>query len=113
MQSVIENKTTYVDATNPDDPQNKPIFEKKNFFGAQYDSINVGEFKKLDVLDEERVKVLDGTLAKTSQSSLKVAAILPAIMAVAFLLIILYYRSKGGYKPVSLKHKGLDEATEL
>jgi hypothetical protein len=65
------------------------------------------------VLDEERVKVLDGTLAKTSQSSLKVAAILPAIMAVAFLLIILYYRSKGGYKPVSLKHKGLDEATEL
>ena len=113
VQSVIENETTFTDNTNPAEPKQIPIFEKKNFFGAEYDSINVGEFKKLDVLDEERVKVLDGTLAKTSQSSLKVAAILPAIMAAAFLLIILYYRSKGGYKPVSLKHKGLDEATEL
>lgn len=102
VQSVIDNKVTYTDATKPEAPEEKPIFESKTFFGMDYDSINAGEFNKLPELDTERVEAINGTLAKTSQSSLKVAAVLPAIMAVAFLLIILYYKAKGGYKPVEL-----------
>ena len=34
---------------------------------------------------------------------LKVAAYFPAILGVAFLLIALFYKSKGGYKPVVLE----------
>ncbi|MCM8530884.1 MAG: MFS transporter, partial [Lentisphaeraceae bacterium] len=45
---------------------------------------------------------LDAELRKTGQSSLKVAAVLPGIMAIAFLLIIFYYKAQGGYKPVVL-----------
>jgi len=69
--------------------------------------INAGEFNKLPEMDEERVEVLNGTLAGTSQSSLKVAAVLPAIMALAFILIIIYYKAIGGYRPVVL---GKDES---
>ena len=106
VKQVQDGKQTFEDLTDPKNPEDKPLYETKNFFGVDYASINAGEFQKLPELDEERVKVLEGTLAKTSQSSLKVAAVLPAIMAVAFLLIILFYRFKGGYKPVELADAG-------
>ena len=94
-----ENKM-FQDVTDPDNPVEKPIYEEKNFFGVNYESVNSGEFAKL--LPEDRQKALDDKLRFTSQSSLKVAAILPLIMAVAFVAIILYYGMTGGYKPVLL-----------
>lgn len=106
VQLVKDDDVTFQDVTNPKKPEDISIYQKKNFFGFSYDSINAGEFKKLPELDEARVEALDGTLAKTSQSSLKVAAALPLVMAIAFLLIIIYYRLKGGYRPVSVDQKG-------
>ena len=102
VEKVKNENITYKDNSNPEQSVDAPIYNVKNFFGVNYESINAGEFKKLDALTEERVKVLDDTLASTSQSSLRVAAVLPAIMAVAFILIALWYKSKGGYKPVIL-----------
>ena len=91
---------TFKDMTDPENPADKPIYENKNFFGVKYDSVNSGEFSKL--LSEDRQENLSNQLASTSQSSLKVAAVLPLIMAIAFLLIIIYYAATGGYKPVVL-----------
>ena len=104
VELVKSQNRTFTDASNPEEPKEIAIFEKKTFFGYGYDSINAAEFKKLPEIDDTRVAVLDGTLAKTSQSSLRVAAVLPLIMAGAFLLIIIYYKLKGGYRVV-----GLDE----
>lgn len=101
-KNVMDNDIKFKDLTNPEKPTDVSIYNNKNFFGKSYDSINVGEFKKLPAMDDARRKVLDDTLASTSQSSLKVAAILPIIMAIAFLLIILWYAARGGYKPVVL-----------
>lgn len=105
VETVKAKGTTFTDTTDPANPKEVPVYTKKDFFGVKYDSLNAGEFKKLPDLTPDRVATLDGTLAKTSQSSLKVAAVLPAIMAVAFLLIILYYKMKGGYKPVNLNEE--------
>ncbi len=105
VQQVIENKTTFADTTDPKKTVNKPIFEKKDFFGVKYDSINDKEFSKLPEMTDDKRKVINSTLATTSQSSLKVAAVLPAIMAVAFLLIIFWYKAKGGYKPVEITNE--------
>ena len=91
---------TFTDNTNPKEPEEKAIFESKNFFGVNYDSVNSGEFAKL--LTEDRQKNLDAQLKTTSQSSLKVAAVLPLIMAIAFVLVIIYFAATGGYKPVIL-----------
>ncbi|MFT5632998.1 MAG: MFS family permease [Rubritalea sp.] len=44
-------------------------------------------------------------IQNNGRNVLKVAAILPAILAVAFGLIWLYFRSRGGYKPVTLHHE--------
>ena len=102
VENVVANSTTFTDASDPENPVEKPIYEVKNFFGVDYEVINAGEFNKLPEMDEKRVEVLNGTLAGTSQSSLKVAAVLPAIMALAFILIIIYYKAIGGYRPVVL-----------
>ena len=74
-----------------------------SFFDShvKYDSVNVDETKKYIKTDEEKSQ-LDTALLTTGQSSLKVAAVLPAIMAVAFIIMIIYYKSIGGYKPVVL-----------
>ena len=100
FNSVKAENKTFKDMTDPANPVDKPIYTNKNFFGVNYDSVNTGEFAKL--LDQERQAKLDDQLRSTSQSSLKVAAVLPMIMAVAFLLIIIYYAATGGYKPVVL-----------
>lgn len=78
------------------------IYTKKNFFGWNYDSINPTLFNKVEGMTEAKAADLTGELKATSQSSLKVAAILPLIMAIAFTIIIFYYKSIGGYKPVDL-----------
>ena len=98
--SVKAENKMFQDMTDPANPIDKPIYTNKNFFGVNYDSVNTGEFAKL--LDEDRKAVLNDQLTVTSQSSLKVAAVLPMIMAVAFLLIMIYYAATGGYKPVVL-----------
>jgi MFS family permease len=108
-QAVVANKVTYIDNTDPAKVAELPVYEKKNFFGANYDSINVGEFKKLADMTDERRATLDDTLAVTSQRSLRVAAVLPMIMAIAFILIIIYYAATGGYKPVVL---GANESSD-
>ena len=100
FEDVKTNGIQFTDTTNPDEPVEKPIYELKNFFGVEYESVNREEFKKL--LPSENQATLDESLASTSQSSLKVAAILPLVMAAAFLLIIIYYGATGGYKPIVL-----------
>ena len=100
FESVKAENKMFKDMTDPANPVDKPIYMNKKFFGVSYDSVNTGEFSKL--LDEDRQAVLNDQLTETSQSSLKVAAVLPMIMAVAFLLIIIYYAATGGYKAVVL-----------
>ena len=100
FEKVKTEEMTYVDNTGPKNPKNEPLYKRPNFFGVTYDSVNRDEFKKL--LSEKDQEALDKELAATSQSSLKVAAVLPLIMAIAFILILIYYAVTGGYKPVDL-----------
>ena len=105
-EQVKTEGTTFQDVTDPNNPKQVPIYESKNFFGWRYDSINTVEFGKM--LSTEGQQELEDQVATTSQKSLRVAAVLPAIMAAAFLLIIVYFRLKGGYEPVIL-NQPIDE----
>jgi len=62
---------------------------------------------QLNEKEGEKVKTAEGAaLTKAVQNNgrkvLKVAALLPAIMAVCFIILIIYFKMKGGYKPVVL-----------
>jgi len=96
--------------------------EYKNFYMGEVASGNVpskeaieaaavakdelGKLKRPDTHNEAGLKLLSG-VDKNQRKVLKWAAMLPLIMGVSFFFMILWYKSKGGYKPVEL---GAEEA---
>jgi len=55
-----------------------------------------------DPTAQEQVKVLDQALREGAAMTFRVVAILPAILVVLFGAQFLYYRARGGYRPVSI-----------
>lgn len=65
---------------------------------------------KLDSLDPAQRKMVDGIITESKQGTLGKIAILPAIMCVCYLILIGYFRSRGGYKAQVLTgHSANDE----
>ena len=70
----------------------------------------VSVFGKYQPVDQEKVAVLDSTqreevqavVESSKKNALMTVAIFPAIMLVCYLILILYFRAKGGYKPEEL-----------
>ena len=77
--------------------------EGSGLLGAR--TLNDDAVAMLPEEDQERVVAVQSA---SSQLALKTVAWLPAFMFVCYVLLILYFRSKGGYKPVELK---LEEET--
>ncbi len=105
FQLTKAEKRTFTDVSDAADPKQVPIYELKSFFGVDYHSINAGEFKKQAEMTPAKAEALTESLKSTGQSSLKVAAVLPLIMAIAFLLILGWFKTKGGYKVVHLTNE--------
>jgi MFS family permease len=87
----------------------------KSFFGWKYDSIKSGEvladpvFVPAENATPEVVAATEAaktTLAdkidESARRTIRVAAVLPLTMAIAFGLILLWFKSQGGYKPIEL-----------
>ncbi len=82
--------------------ENSPIYSENELFSVGYKSINIdGVLAQVEITDEAK-DLLKGKLVNTGRSTLRVAAALPISMAIVFGLIALWFRSKGGYKPVVL-----------
>lgn len=80
----------------------KPIYMEKSLFGVRYDSLNADAVVAQPEFAEADKAPLKEKLLDTGRRTLRVAAILPAIMALAFAMIILHFRARGGYKPVDI-----------
>ncbi len=65
-----------------------------------------GDFNAAKDVKTEKGLELTKNIQDNGRKVLKVAAALPAVMAIAFLLIILWFKSRGGYKPVELDSSG-------
>ncbi|PQJ29609.1 MFS transporter [Rubritalea profundi] len=80
-----------------------------NFFFWKYEKVDIaGVQKDLNFPEKAADQTADqqAFTKKVDQNGrkvLKVAAYLPAIMGVAFLIMIFFYKSRGGYKPVVLE----------
>ncbi|MEX0725671.1 MAG: MFS transporter, partial [Planctomycetaceae bacterium] len=73
------------------------------------DGGKVGQIKekKADDLTLEDKQVVEATLYG-GRMALKWTALVPAMMAVGYLILLLYFKSRGGYK-AEVIHKHLDE----
>lgn len=78
------------------------------------DGTKVGDLQKIEKSERtpEQQKVLDASIAG-DRKTLVADSFIPATMAAIYLLLLLYFKSIGGYKPVTLAevHSGTDLGT--
>jgi MFS family permease len=74
--------------------------EKKSVLGT-YNAVDQAKLTTAPAEDQAAIAQASGDAKKVA---LKTVAILPIIMLLSFGGLLLYFRSKGGYKPVSLGH---------
>jgi len=72
--------------------------EKEGMYG-KYEAVSPDKVKKLPEADQKKIEEID---ARAKKGALAVMAIFPCIMLVSYLLLIAYFASKGGYKPVDI-----------
>lgn len=72
--------------------------EKKSLFG-DYRSL---DSDKLDSAAEDEKNIVSNIQLNAQKSALKTVAILPLIMLACFIILLLYFRSIGGYKSITL-----------
>ncbi len=75
------------------------ISKNDSYFGVNYQAVDV---EKVKALPEEQRAEVDSILTAARQGALGKIAIFPCIMLACYLLLILYFTSKGGYRPVVL-----------
>jgi MFS family permease len=76
----------------------KVMVEAKGLLGT-YKAVDE---KKFEAATEEEKKVITEARAGVKQATLQKVAVFPLLMFLAFLSMVLYFRSRGGYKPADL-----------
>jgi MFS family permease len=79
-----------------------PIYVQKNLFGVPYETLLPAAVLAQPELTAEGKKALDDKLAQSGRRTLRVASILPITMAIGYGLMLLWFRSQGGYKKIVL-----------
>lgn len=72
--------------------------EKASLFG-RYKPVDQ---EKLAALAEDEKQTVGATVSEAKKSALATVAVFPGIMLVCYLILIFYFKAKGGYKPVEL-----------
>ena len=78
--------------------------EKQIYYGTiKYQTWKADALDKLlEGQSDDAVAAITKAKDRSGQKALADMAIFPAIMLIAYILIFLYFRSKGGYKPLEL-----------
>ena len=87
--------------------------EEKSFLGYTYTEIDPA--KQQEVLEDKNHEDHSTILTSYnhgSRQALRLTAIIPGLMGVGFLALLLYYRSQGGYKVITLGDDSSDSSAE-
>jgi MFS family permease len=75
--------------------------EKTSVFGL-YKSLDQ---KKVENLKESDKKIITGVQATAKKSALATVAVFPALMLICYLMLIFYFKARGGYRAVELSRE--------
>ena len=103
LGNIQDNKIDgYLQKNHPDLRQRVVAEERVSVFG-KYNPLDQGKVSALDNTEKSTIAKITN---ESKQSALATVAIFPAIMLVCYLILILYFRSKGGYQAIELKAHG-------
>lgn len=79
------------------------VSSEDKYILGKYTAVNA---EKVALLPEAQRGEVETIVKNAKQSALAKVAVFPAIMLVSYLVLIVYFKSKGGYQPVSLGGAG-------
>ncbi|WP_222707255.1 MFS transporter [Pontibacter qinzhouensis] len=100
-KSIDRNLSAY-DASNNTALHDTYATEQKTSIFGDYQALNSAKLAGASEEEQRRVEVIQNEAKK---EALQTVAIFPIIMFAAFIFLMLYYRSKGGYKVVVLEEQ--------
>ncbi len=95
----IDNSIAEYDRMNNTTLQEEYISVEKNSIFGTYKTLDLAKFETAPVQEQE---IIETTTVKAKKGALKLVAVLPVIMFVAFVLLFLYFKKRGGYKQVEI-----------
>ena len=99
QDSTTQKQVVAYDADNGTQLADTYVIDDKRSIIGKYRSINTDKLAAASESDRAIITEIQG---ESSKSALATAARLPMIMLICYIGLILYFRSKGGYKPVEL-----------
>ncbi len=97
--AIDKNVAAYDEVNNTELHDTYVTDEKRGVFGS-YFGLN-GE--KMEEAPAEDKDTITGIINKAKKAALSTVALFPIFMMLCYIALILYFRSKGGYKPVELE----------
>ncbi len=97
QDSVIEEELRAIDATDNTNLTSTYVIKENTSIIGKYKSLDGDKVSQAPQSDRDKIETVQGTSQKAALSS---AAILPLIMLLCYIGLILFFKSKGGYKPV-------------
>jgi fucose permease len=100
LQDVeIDKQLVYHDEINQTNLHADYMIKKESIFGDYY-GLNPANIENAPETDNS---IINDVQAKAKKASLKFVAILPLFLTLFYILLMLYFRNKGGYKSLQLK----------
>ncbi len=96
--AIDKNLAAYDQANSTAFHSNLVVDKKTSIFG-EYMSVNQ---EKLKAESEDNQGVVKEVSMQASKGALRTVAIFPCIMLVCYIILIVYFQSQGGYKPIHL-----------
>ena len=75
------------------------ISDESTYFLGDYTAVDQ---EKVDALPKDQAKKINDSIQSGKQGSLASVAIFPVVMLVCYILLIIYFNRRGGYKPVEI-----------
>ncbi|HBH83225.1 MAG TPA: MFS transporter [Bacteroidales bacterium] len=95
----IERSIADYDRMNNTSLQEKYISVEKNSIFGTYQTLDIASFEVAPVQERQ---IIESGMFKAKKGALKLVAVLPVIMLISFIVLLLYFKKKGGYKQVEI-----------
>lgn len=103
QDSAIDKNLAAYDQANSTSFHSNLVTDKKTSIFGEYMSVNQ---EKLKAESEDNQAVVKEVSMIASKGALRTVAVFPCIMLVCYIILIVYFQSQGGYKPIHLEGEG-------
>ncbi|GJM30091.1 MAG: MFS transporter [Cyclobacteriaceae bacterium] len=102
QDKAIQDRLVIYDQENSTDLSDTYVIDEKRSIIGKYNSLND---EKLSQAPAEDIDIITRIQNVAKKDAIRGVVILPVIMLVCYILLLIYFRSKGGYKQVEIKNE--------